>query len=504
VGFEQNLRVYLESRQRASTGEPRLRHVDEYELYRHLLERLRALEHAGEAKAVQRLFDEWPLTRLATFAQFLEAFPQQLAPTEPQAAVAFACRALDVAIGRLDPEVSLVERLDMERIVRLFDRFDAAHAQLPRYALENHLVRRSPPHPARPAEPTLTELGRIFLQLRGKNGVRWLMTCEVVQNTGPSDPWHVPQALLQEVMTAYGITPYFIDDKGDFEYSEDTRNRLVSLGVLSAVVDRPGGVVLEYRVEPSMRDVVQAVLNIGPWHTAVRALLEDERASVLPGSSATTSEATIEQTKLIVHEVRNALIPVRHDIEALRAFAAEHAQQERIDAAKQGVARVLDFVEAMAQMSEVITEPAARYEIGELVDEAVGWVDANRRVVRVASAQAAHVLAPRVRFARAISNVVGNALQVTTAKQPVRISITGGSGVVRVIVDDGGPGIPVEHRARVFLEGVTMRPDGMGSGFGLAFARRVVVDVLHGKIWCEDSDLGGARFVIEVPESSPE
>jgi signal transduction histidine kinase len=261
---------------------------------------------------------------------------------------------------------------------------------------------------------------------------------------------------------------------------------------------------LGYRLSDEMRDVVEAVLELGPWHTAVRAVLEDERALVLPGSSSSASEATIEQAKLIVHEVRNALIPVRYDLEALRAFAAEHAQQERIDAAKQGITRVLDFVEAMVQMSELITEPAVRCEIGAVLDEAMSWVDASRRVVRIASNRAAHVMAPRIRFARAISNVVGNALQATTAEQPVRVSITRSPGAVRVVVDDGGPGIAVEHRARVFLEGVTMRPDGAGSGYGLAFARRVVVDALHGKIWCEDSDLGGARFVIEVPQASPE
>lgn len=499
--FERNLRAYLESRQRASTSEPRLRHIDEYELYRHLLERLRALEHAGEAKAVQRLFDEWPLTRLATFAQFLEAFPQQLAPTEPRASVAFACRALDAAIDRLDPEVSLVERLDMERIVRLFDRFDAAHAQLPSYALENHLVRRPPLHPATLTRLELTEFGRVFLRLRGKDAVRWLMTGEMAMSVGPRDPWHAPRALFEEAVAPHAIR-MLSERERYFAYSEQTLDRLTQLGVLQALTG-PDEEVVQYRAAGALLDVVQALLEPNPWHTAVRALLEDERTLAIPGSS-NASEATIEQTKLIVHEVRNALIPVRHDLEALRAFAAEHAQQERIDSAKQGIARVLDFVEAMVQMSELITEPVVRCEIGAVVDEAVGWVDASRRVVRIASSQTAHVMAPRVRLARAISNVVGNALQAAMAEQPVRVSIVPGTGVVRIIVDDGGPGIPVEHRARVFLEGVTMRPDGTGSGFGLAFARRVVEGALHGKIWCEDSDLGGARFVIEVPESSPE
>src|SRR5204863_4798105 len=123
-------------------------------------------------------------------------------------------------------------------------------------------------------------------------------------------------------------------------------------------------VVVEYRVGAEMRDVVQAVLAPGPWHTAVRALLDDERAVVIPASSASAAEATIEQTRLIVHEVRNALIPVRHDIEALRSLAAEHGQQRRIEDAKQGIARVLDFVDVMVQTSELITERAVRCKIG--------------------------------------------------------------------------------------------------------------------------------------------
>lgn len=280
------------------------------------------------------------------------------------------------------------------------------------------------------------------------------MTCEVAQSYGRRDPWHAPRELFQEAITAHGVE---VEAKGggDTGYNGQTVDRIERLGVL---LDH----FFDYRLRAQMRDVVQAVLEPGPWHTAVRALLEDERALVLPASSA--SEATIEQARLIAHEVRNALIPVRHDIEALRRFAAEHAQQARIDAAKQGIARVLDFVEAMTQMSELITEPVARYEIAAVVDEAVGWVDASRRVVRIAFTQTVHVLAPRARFARALSNVVGNALQATTAGQPVRVSIAHAPGVVRVVVDDGGPGIPLEHRARVFLEGVTMRPDGTGSG----------------------------------------
>ena len=349
------------------------------------------------------------------------------------------------------------------------------------------------------AQTILTEPGRVFLRLRGKDAIRWLLTVEVVQSLGPSDRWHASHELFSDAVGTYGIPDLF---GGGFEYASQTLNRLTSIGVLQTRGEPPDFEIVEYRTPTKMRDVVQAVLEQGPWHSAIRALLDDERALVLPGTSSSATEATVEQAKLIAHEVRNALIPVRHDIDALRLVATEPAQKQRIDTAKQGVVRVLEFVDAMVQTSELITEPPTRCEIGAVVDEALGWIDTGRRVRRLPFLSAVYLLAPRGRLARAISNILGNALQATTVDQLVRVSIARATGVVRVVIDDGGPGVPIEHRARVFLEGVTMRQDGAGSGFGLAFARRVVEGALHGKVWCEDSDLGGARFVIELPEAS--
>ena len=493
VAFEQDLRVYLERLLGESPAEAvlPLRQIDEQELQRHFLTRLRELENAGDPDAVKTLFDRWR-GKLARFARYLEMLPRQLAPVDRQDAIAFACRVLDEATNCLDSAVPLVDQLELRRLVR---EFAASDTDVDVYALENQLVRAEHARPAR-----LTGLGRVFLRLRGKDAVRWLLTVEVFQSSGPIDIWRASHDLLAQAMTARGITKPLSYD-GSCGYSDEAVKRLIDLGVLVA------GFVDSYEViykcsASAMRDVVQAVLDPGPWHTAVRALLDDELSMVLTGSSASATEATVEQTKLIAHEVRNALIPVRHDIEALRSVAMEPAQKQRIDAAKQGVVRVLDFVDAMVQMSELITEPLTRCEIGAVVDEALGWIDTGRRVERLPFPDTVHLLAPRARLARAISNVVGNALQATTMDQRVRVSIIRTTGVVRVAIDDGGPGVPIEHRARVFMEGVTMRQDGSGSGFGLAFAQRVVEGALHGKVWCEDSDRGGARFVIELPEAS--
>jgi hypothetical protein len=167
VGFEQDLRAYLEELERGSHTPAPAHHIDERDLYRHLLDRLRTLEAAGAADRVERLFSEWP-NKLAGFARYLEKLGRQLATMKPAEAMEFAYRALDVALDCLDPAVSLVDRLESERA---FAGFVSGLALIEGYALENHLVRLHQPHPER-----LTELGRVFLRLCGKDaGARFVI-----------------------------------------------------------------------------------------------------------------------------------------------------------------------------------------------------------------------------------------------------------------------------------------------------------------------------------------
>jgi signal transduction histidine kinase len=103
-------------------------------------------------------------------------------------------------------------------------------------------------------------------------------------------------------------------------------------------------------------------------------------------------------------------------------------------------------------------------------------------------------------LARALSNLVDNAARYATSV--VRITLSCYEGIVRVAVDDDGPGIPAAERERVFerftrLDDSRTRAQG-GSGLGLAVVR-AIVDRHHGRVHIEDSPLGGARFVAEFP-----
>jgi two-component system sensor histidine kinase ChvG len=74
--------------------------------------------------------------------------------------------------------------------------------------------------------------------------------------------------------------------------------------------------------------------------------------------------------------------------------------------------------------------------------------------------------------------------------------------MIRIAVEDEGPGIPPDNLESVFERFYTERPavQGLGknSGLGLSIARQIATG-LHGRIWAENREQGGARFVVELP-----
>lgn len=70
-------------------------------------------------------------------------------------------------------------------------------------------------------------------------------------------------------------------------------------------------------------------------------------------------------------------------------------------------------------------------------------------------------------------------------------------GRTRIVVtfDDSGPGIPADLRERVFTPYFTTKDTG--TGLGLPTVHRIISD-LGGEIRVEESDLGGARFLITI------
>lgn len=108
------------------------------------------------------------------------------------------------------------------------------------------------------------------------------------------------------------------------------------------------------------------------------------------------------------------------------------------------------------------------------------------------------------RLERILTNLIDNA--DTHGGGATRITVSRVADVVRIAVEDAGPGVMEADRERVFerfARGSHARPAGRydGSGLGLALAAENTL-LQGGDIWVEDAPGGGARFVVELPAES--
>jgi len=117
-------------------------------------------------------------------------------------------------------------------------------------------------------------------------------------------------------------------------------------------------------------------------------------------------------------------------------------------------------------------------------------------------------LADSAAVRQVLLNFLDNAARYGPRGQRVAVGVErasegfGREARVRLWVEDEGPGVPPEERARVFEPYYRMARDaavtGGGSGIGLAVVRDLVARQ-GGRAWVERGASGGARFVAEFP-----
>ena len=99
---------------------------------------------------------------------------------------------------------------------------------------------------------------------------------------------------------------------------------------------------------------------------------------------------------------------------------------------------------------------------------------------------------------RVMINLIDNAIEAMEQRGAIEIETQHDrpNNLVRVVVADDGPGIPVSERDKLFLPYYSTKR--RGSGLGLAIVRRIVVE--HGgSIDLTDNAPRGTRFAVELP-----
>jgi two-component system sensor histidine kinase/response regulator len=100
------------------------------------------------------------------------------------------------------------------------------------------------------------------------------------------------------------------------------------------------------------------------------------------------------------------------------------------------------------------------------------------------------------------ANLIANAMKASPQGSTIELDAERAGDKYRLIVSDRGCGVPDGEKVRIFEKYMTSHRKGApldtGTGLGLAFCR-VATAALKGRIWVEDREGGGSRFILELP-----
>jgi PAS domain S-box-containing protein len=210
------------------------------------------------------------------------------------------------------------------------------------------------------------------------------------------------------------------------------------------------------------------------------------------------------------HELKTPLTSLKLTVSALEREATRAGSPEsfqaRLDRIRTQSTRLATLVDHLLDVSRMSAgQPVLELEpldLGELAAEVVQrFTDEAARVgcaLHLDVAGEVPVQGDRQRLDQVLTNLLVNALKYGPGSR-VDVQVDCNSGP-RILVRDGGPGIPPEERERIFerFERGRHAQGQSGLGLGLWIVREIVL-AHQGRVWVESPPGGGATFGVSLP-----
>jgi signal transduction histidine kinase len=286
-----------------------------------------------------------------------------------------------------------------------------------------------------------------------------------------------------------GVAAWFVA----FVLSRRLRSLLNGVAAGARTAGKSGG-TLEIELDElpvEIRDVAEALSE-----TLTRIRSESERANLMTAGLAHELRSPIQN---LMGEAEVALMRHRTP-EEYRAVLESQVDELR------DLSTVVDNLVTLCSASEQISSTEAEaFDLGEEADLRLDRDrarSARRNVaLHLESSGDLRLRGDRESLLLALNNLVSNAIEWSPHGGTVNIALNGFDDRIEAVVDDEGPGIPLEFRAHAFeafRQGPARNGQRVGYGLGLALAR-TAVEMHAGTIEVDDSPKGGARLRVRLP-----
>ncbi|MFO0563696.1 MAG: HAMP domain-containing sensor histidine kinase [Polyangiales bacterium] len=408
-------------------------------------------------------------------------------------------------------ERSPSERRELQRIARLvLDRFEerSLPSDLESFCFELRLVRHID------QVRQLSAIGRALLVLAEHDAIEWMLWLESKLSIGRTDSVRVSRELAAHLSLStefrYVLDVRDPDPHDDWQFPWSILKHLVELGVVHAYDDGPN---THYTINPTFHPILLDIAQQRqtPLSLVIDTMLAAERDEIItrvvpsapPSLSATDAQS--QHAKMVVHELRNVLTPVK----ATLSMARDHLEAGRsaeaiplVDRVEQSVKRLFHFADELSRFTAIAAPQPEMLDVTQVIRDAIASLNGGVKITYdlALATDLPRVVGHRDRLALVVINILRNAAQVSTHAS-ARVRVTAGLSPaldsVRLAFEDDGPGVDDGLRETIFQPGFSLRLGG--SGQGLALVRQVVEVEMHGKVECAKGSLGGALFELILP-----
>jgi two-component system sensor histidine kinase QseC len=207
------------------------------------------------------------------------------------------------------------------------------------------------------------------------------------------------------------------------------------------------------------------------------------------------------------HELRTPIAGIRVQAQVALGATADRERSHALHATLQGCDRATRLVEQLltlsrlesgAERARVTVDAAAlaRQVVAEVAPLALG----KQQVVDVDAGSPCPVQGDATLLSVLIRNLVDNAMRYSPPRAVVKVAVSNDQGAVRLMVEDGGPGMSPADIDRIgerFFRVVGSGQDG--SGLGWSIARRIAAVHRATVRVARSESLGGLSVEVRIP-----
>jgi signal transduction histidine kinase len=353
------------------------------------------------------------------------------------------------------------------------------------------------------------------------------LACAVALRTGPHAPLRGVVVLVRDLRSLDDRLAQFTRDLTLLGLALGVILTALTLVGLRSAVIRPIGALAKH-AERVAEGSLDEVVDLGRRDEVGRLALAFDR--MLRSLRATRAdldaqhEAARSLERRLQHAQRLALIgqlsaTLAHQVGsplnvvlgraryALQQGVHEPRVERHLREIESGAVQISQVIESLLSHARRVRGRTGPVDLGELAQATARFLEAECEAqgvrMSVEAAEGVVVEGSRPELEQVMLNLMINAIQAQPSGGAIQVRVraddSDDQAGAEFSVDDAGPGVPAESRARVFEAFFTTKA-AEGTGLGLSISDEMVRR--HGgTIRVEDSPLGGARFVVRLPRT---